>query len=110
MNKATALMPLPRHDRSQMLGVTVVDDAVVVDALMMISSRTEGEGAETLCLGPDRLSDLSIGLMTIRQRHRISSIRCTAPSGRASPTPTVTMRFKKAYGSAEVSNRGSVRK
>src|SRR3981189_3313395 len=48
MNRATALMPLPRHNRSQVLGVTVVDDAVVVDGLMMISSRTEGEGAETL--------------------------------------------------------------
>src|SRR5438270_12040365 len=56
MNKATALMPLPRHNRSQVLGLTVVDDAVVVDALMMISSRTEGEGAETLCLGRDRSS------------------------------------------------------
>jgi hypothetical protein len=42
--------------------------------------------------------------------HRISSILCTAPSGRASPRPTVTMRFKNAYVSAEVSNRGRVRK
>src|SRR6267143_5159797 len=38
--------------------------------------------------------------------HRISSILCTAPSGRASPIPTVTMRFKNVYVSVEVSNRG----
>src|SRR5438067_8862154 len=42
--------------------------------------------------------------------HRISSILCTAPSGRVSPTPIVTMRFKNAYASAEVSNLGTVRK
>src|SRR5712664_3448475 len=54
MNKATALMPLPRHNFSQVFGVAVVDGAVVVDGLTRISSRTEGEGAEMLCLGRDR--------------------------------------------------------
>ena len=45
-----------------------------------------------------------------RPYHRISSILCTAPSGRVSPAPIVTMRFKNAYASAEVSNLGAVRK
>jgi hypothetical protein len=40
---ATALMRAPRHDRSQTLGVTVVDDAVVVDALIRISGSKVGE-------------------------------------------------------------------
>src|SRR5882672_1183759 len=47
-------MPLPRHDRSQTFGDTVVGCAVVVDGLTRISSRTEGEGAEMLCLGRNR--------------------------------------------------------
>jgi hypothetical protein len=34
MNKATALTPLPRHNRSQVLGATVADGAVVLDGLM----------------------------------------------------------------------------
>src|ERR1700704_4426388 len=36
------------------------------------------------------------------RHHRISSILCTAPSGRVSPKPMLTMRFKNAYASAEV--------
>ena len=45
-----------------------------------------------------------------RPRYSISSILCTAPSGRVSPTPMVMMRFKNAYRSADVSNLGTVRK
>src|SRR5882762_133143 len=42
MAKATKLMPLIRHKRSQN---TLVDEVIaVVDALMRISSRTDGEG------------------------------------------------------------------
>src|SRR5467141_2309478 len=54
MKRATALMPLPRHSFSQVFGVAVVGGTVAVDGLMRISSRTEGEGAEMLCLGRDR--------------------------------------------------------
>jgi hypothetical protein len=46
MKKTTKLMPLMRHKRSQNTGVlyTLVDELVtVVDALMRISPRTEGE-------------------------------------------------------------------
>jgi hypothetical protein len=48
MKKTTKLMPLWRHKRSQNTGVvvTLVDEVMIaVDALMRISSRTEGEFA-----------------------------------------------------------------
>ncbi len=46
MKKTTRLMPLWRHKRSQNTGVvyTLVDEVIaLVDALMRICSRTEGE-------------------------------------------------------------------
>src|SRR6266576_2258534 len=58
MAKTTKLMPLKRHRRSQNPRVVyaLVDAAMaVVDALMRISSRAEGEfGGRVLCL-PQRL-------------------------------------------------------
>src|SRR5438034_8846675 len=56
MNKPTDWMPLVRHKRSQNTGVvyTLVDEVMtVLDALMRISSRTEGEFGSP-CRGPLR--------------------------------------------------------
>src|SRR5438045_1780796 len=80
-----------------------------------VRQGTEQRQAGERCGGPvcnlsSHESSLSGGVQDPHRNHRISSILCTAPSGRVSPTPTVTMRFKNAYASAEVSNLGTVRK
>ena len=65
MNKATALTPLPRHNRSQVLGVTVVDDAVVVDAADMLDTafaRLQSCNCHTL---PVTSRGTLVGLLTM---------------------------------------------